>query len=319
MIDAEAREMGTAFVIRIAAPPARAEAAHLAAERALEAVAEVEAIMSPWIPESPISQVNAAAGGAPVAVPGELLAIVRRALGYSALSGGGFDISFPPLADAWDFRRRPFAPPDQAAIDAAKALVDWRQIEVDEGASTLRLARRGMRISLGAIAKGYGVDVASDSLLAAGFPDHLVSGGGDVRARGHRPGGGPWLAGIQHPRAERGTLLGRLRLGDGALATSGDYEKFVIVQGQRYHHIIDPRTGAPARGLQSVSVLAPSAEAADAWATTLFVLGDPRPLEILDAAPEIQVLTVDEGGVIWGSPGFLERFEPLPPPPDRGM
>ena len=264
--------MSTIFEVSVAAgPDDNASTVRPAVEAALDEVARIETVMSPYIADSELSLVNAAAGGDPVVVSSELYGIVERAVALCAETGGLVDITFLPLGRAWDFRATPFVPPDDAQLAAALELVDCGAVELDSEVGTIRLPRAGMAMGLGAVAKGYAVDRASAVLSEAGFANHLVNGGGDVLGRGAKPDG-PWMVGIRHPRVDS-SLMGRMPLRDASMVTSGDYERFVEVEGVRYHHIIDPRTGWPAQGLVSVSVMADNAERADGLATALLAAG----------------------------------------------
>jgi thiamine biosynthesis lipoprotein len=285
-------------------PEAAAEAAVAAA---FAEVARLEALLSTYKPDSEVSRVNAAAGGPAVAVSAEVLDLVRRAVLVCEATDGLLDITFLPLGDLWDFSRVPFVAPDEAAVARARALVDCRAIEIDPDASTLRLPRDGMGLGLGAIAPGFAVDRASALLTGAGFPDHLVNGGGEVLARGAKADG-PWVVGIRHPRGGRGDLMGRMPLRDAALTTAGDYERMTVVDGQRVHHILDPRTGRPARGLTSVSVLDASAERADALDTALLVAGSDDAPALMQRLG-IEALLVREDGTWQATRGFTARAE----------
>ncbi len=315
----ESREiMSTTFEISVAAGPEHdASTVRPSLEAALDEVARIERVMSPYLPDSEVSRVNAAAGGAPVVVSSELFGLVERSVALCEATDGLMDISFMPLGRVWDFRAEPFVPPSDEQIAQAMALVDCQAIELDGEVGTLRLPAPGMAIGLGAVAKGYAVDRASSVLSAAGFANHLVNGGGDVLARGAKADG-PWMVGLRHPRGERGALMGSMPLRDAAMVTSGDYERFVDYQGVRYHHIIDPRTGRPAQGLASVSVVDGSAERADALATALLAAG-PDEAERLRQALGVEALWVDSDGTVTASPGLaavalIGREGPAPAP-----
>jgi thiamine biosynthesis lipoprotein len=304
----ESREiMSTVFEISVAAGPEDdPSTVRPALEAALDEVARIERVMSPYIAESELSQVNAAAGGAPVVVSSELYGVVERAVALCDETGGLVDISFMPLGRIWDFQAEPFVVPSDEAIAQARDLVDCKAIELDSAVGTLRLPREGMALGLGAVAKGYAVDRASAVLSAAGFANHLVNGGGDVLGRGAKVDG-PWMVGIRHPR-EEGGLMGRMPLRDAAMVTSGDYERFVEVEGVRYHHIIDPRTGRPASGLVSVSVMADNAERADGLATALLAAG-PEEAERLVQRLGVEALLVRQDGSYQVSRGIATRAE----------
>ena len=267
--------MGTLWTVEIA-HHGRTDEARAAIERAMIEIDRIESLMSEWIADSPVSRINRAAGVEAVEVPEELARIIRRALEYGERTGGAFDISWRGMSGVWRFDEE-FKVPDAKAVEAARRNVDYRAVRVE--GNRVRLERKGMAIGLGGIAKGYAVDRAAAVLREAGFTDTLVAGAGDMFASGTKDGR-PWRLGVQDPRGERGVMLGTVELSDRAISTSGDYERFRIAGGVRYHHIIDPRTGWPARECQSATVAARSAEETDVLATAIFVLGPVKGLEL---------------------------------------
>ncbi len=298
--------MSTVFEVSVVAgPDLDVATVRPVLERALDEVARIEGVMSPYRDDSELSRVNASAGGEPVPVSSELLGVVTRAVEDCRATDGLMDVTFLPLGRLWDFDAQPFEPPAPGEVEAALALVDCTALEIDVQAGTLRLPREGMGMGLGALAKGYAVDRASAVLTEAGFPAHLVNGGGDVLGRGAKPDG-PWMVGIRHPREPQGGLMGRMPLRDAALVTSGDYERYVELNGERYHHVLDVRTGQPARGIVAVSVMAQSAERADALATALLAAGPEEARALLERL-EVEALLVYEDGAYDATRGFLAR------------
>lgn len=294
--------MGTVWNIEVV-DRGRPDQARAAIEKAYAELERIDALMSEWKPESPISQVNGAAGQHPVEVPAELREMLERSVAYSKVTEGTFDVTWRGMGNIWHFDDA-FTPPSKAAVEAARARVDYRKIAIDGNRIFLPA---GMNIGLGGIAKGYAVDRATEVLAASGFGDVLVDGGGDVRVAGTRLGE-PWRLGIQDPRQPRGTLMGMMRLSNCALVTSGDYERFRIVDGVRYHHIIDPRTGYPSAASISVSVLSRSAEQGVVLAKGVFMLGPEKGLE-LARQQGIEVLIVDPRQKQYATPGFSKQFE----------
>ncbi len=262
------QHMSTRVSISVARPESPAVLAAIAA--AFAEVARIERQLSEWRADSQIAEINRRAGKGPVAVGPELFRMAELARAISAASGGAFDVTFAALDGLWDFDGRRPQLPDEAAVSARVARVDFRKLVLDPKQRTLRLAEAGMRMGLGGIAKGYAVDRASRVLRRAGFGDHLVVAGGDLYAAGRR-GDRPWRIGVRHPRDR--SIHAVLEVADQGVATSGNYERFFRIGGKRYHHLIDPRTGWPARGVSSVTVVAPDATRADGYATALFVLG----------------------------------------------
>ncbi|HML17852.1 MAG TPA: FAD:protein FMN transferase [Bryobacteraceae bacterium] len=295
--------MGTTWTIEVV-DHGHADAARHAIDQAYAELARIDNLMSEWKPESPISQVNAAAGQHPVEVPEELRAIIERSNRYSEMSEGAFDITWHGMANIWHFDDQ-FVVPSQAAVDQARRHVNYRAIRIE--GNRVFLPEAGMSIGLGGIAKGYAVDRASEVLARAGFHDSLVDGGGDIRVSGTH-GGVPWQMGIQDPQQERGTLIGRVPVSGGAVVTSGDYERFRIVNGVRYHHIIDARTGWPATAACSVTVISPTAEQGVVLAKIVFIFGPERGLAMA-RAEGVDALLIDTAGKRYATDGFLRQFE----------
>ena len=295
--------MGTLWGIEVI-DHGRPEEARQAIDRAYAELARIEDLMSEWKPESPISQVNAAAGLHPVHVPAELRELLQCSIRYSEITEGTFDVTWRGMGNIWHFDDT-FAVPTAAAVANARKNIDYRAIRI-EGDSVFLPA--GKNIGLGGIAKGYAIDRAARVLRQAGFPDSLVDGGGDVLASGTR-NGQPWRLGIQDPRREHGEILGVANVSGMALVTSGDYERFRIVNGVRYHHIIDPRTGWPATASISVSVLARTAEEGVVLAKGIFILGPEKGLA-LARAEGVEALVIDPKLKQYLTEGFRRAYEP---------
>lgn len=297
-----ALHMGTTWEISVVGEAADPRV-DLALSEAMAEVERIEGLFSEYRPDSHISRINAAAGGEPVLVEREVLDLLHRTISVCVATGGLMDPTFLPLGKLWDWKQVPFQVPDPFQVARARDLVDCRLVEMDDAGSTVRLPRSGMGLGLGAVAKGYAVDRASQVLARHGFRDGLVNGGGDVLATGRRPDGA-WRVGIQDPRGPRGDLLGYVEVSDKSLVTSGDYERFTMIEGRRVHHILDPRTGEPAQGVASVSVLASTAEVADGLATALLVAGRPGAGEIRARFPDCDMMIVSVEQEIWMTPGF---------------
>ena len=262
----------------------------------------IDALMSEWKPESPISQVDAAAGLHPVEVPAELRELIERSIGFSRKTEGTFDITWRGMGNIWRFDDG-FRVPSAAAVAKARKNINYRAIQIEGNRIFLPA---GMSIGLGGIAKGYAVDRAAHVLAGAGFTDSLVDGGGDLLASGTKYGA-PWRLGVQDPRGEHGKLLGVVSISNAALVSSGDYERFRIVDGVRYHHIIDPRTGWPANASIGVTVLTKSAEQGVVLGKGIFILGAERGLA-LARAEGVEALVVDAGQQQYQTDGFRRAF-----------
>jgi len=252
------------------------------ADHALEAataeVRRIEAKYSRYRDDSVTAAINRAAGEAPVPIDEETLGLLRYADSCWHLSGGRFDLTSGVLRRAWDFRAAVPRLPSRAEVDALLAVVGWGNVELDAGdprrPASVRLARRGMQLDFGGIGKEYAADRCATLLAEQGIGHALVSLGGDVRALGGQAGGSPWRIGIRHPRGVAGAALARVDVGDGAVATSGDYERFFEIDGRRYCHLIDARSGWPVEAWQSISVRAPLAIVAGSLATIAVLHGD---------------------------------------------
>lgn len=294
--------MGTLWSVEVADGGAP-EKARAAIERAYTELERIDALMSEWKPESPISQVDAAAGKTAVEVPAELREMIERSVRYSEETGGTFDITWRGMGKLWHFDDS-FVPPSEEAIRKARRMVDYRRIRVEGNRIYLPA---GMSIGLGGIAKGYAIDRAGAVLRAAGFENWFVDGGGDVLVSGTRFGE-PWTVGIQDPRRPRGELIGVVRLSNAALASSGDYERYRIVNGVRYHHIIDPRTGRPASAAMASSVIAASAEQGVVIGKGVFILGPQAGLALAEREG-VEALLIDPHERRYLTPGFRKALE----------
>jgi thiamine biosynthesis lipoprotein len=282
------------------------------------AFAELEARFSIFRPESDLCRANTAAGnGTFIALAPDVAHVLRSALRLSRDSGGVFDPTIGPLMTAWGFRGGTVRKePTDAELAAARTLVGWTNIVWDTADSNrVRLALAGMRLDLGGIAKGYAVDVGYERLRLAGFTNFMVDLGGNLRVHGEAaPGRGGWRTGIRHP-FEPGALLGALLLTNGeAVATSGNYERFVELGGHHYAHIMDPRSGRPAEGVAGVTVLAPAGIQCDGLSATLFILGPQAGRKFLEQRPGCEALWVPDRKPLrmLATPGFARRFTPAP-------
>jgi FAD:protein FMN transferase len=306
--------MGTNVTLAIrGVEPQRASSAAAAAFAELRRIDE---LMSDWREDSDISRVNAAAGARAVKVNPEVLAVVRRAVEAGRDSGGAFDVTVGAFRGLWRFDEDlDESIPADEDIAARTALVDYQRIEIDEQAGTLRLAGEGMRITLGGIAKGYAVDRAVAILRERGVRHFILQAGGDLYVSGTR-GDRPWRVGIRDPRGARHASFAIVDLEDATFSTSGDYERGFIKDGVRYHHILDPKTGRPAQGSRSVTVLANDALTADVWSTALFVMGPERGLARVERLGDIEAVFVDADNAVHVSSGLKNRLRVLHPPTD---
>jgi FAD:protein FMN transferase len=271
-----------------------------AAEAVMAEYRRINAGMSTYLADSEISTVNREAHARPVVVSEELFTLVARALELSRLSDGGFDITFDSVGQHFDFRAG--ERPDEAEREAGLAALDYRLVELDATAMTVRFLAPGVRINLGGIAKGYAIERGAQLLAARGVRHALLNAGGDSRVMGDRRGQ-PWMIGIRNPRNPEGVVL-RLPLLDEAVSTSGDYERYFVDDGVRYHHILNPSTGEPVGEIRSVTVIGPDATLTDGLSTTLFVLGVERGMALLARLPGYEAVIIDDQGRIAYSQGL---------------
>jgi thiamine biosynthesis lipoprotein len=297
--------MGGEAVVRFVDARGRAAAERLA--RAGEAEARrIEQTFSRYRAQSVLSEINRQAGQGPVVVDGETEYLIRSALELWALTGGRFDPTVGVLRRVWDFKRGRV--PSEQELAELRPLVDAGAVSLRNG--TVTLARAGMELDLGGIGKEYAADRVAELLEAGGVESAVINFLGDVRTLGRRGDGRPWSVGIQDPR-DRSRCLFAIRIGRGAgIATSGDYERGFTRDGVRYHHLLDATTGRPARGLTSVTVVAPTAFAAGRLATAAFLLGPDAGLALLEATPGVEGALLTEGGEALTTSGFARISVP---------
>lgn len=263
------------------------------ADSAIADVRRIEAKYSRYRDDSVTARINRAAGATAVAIDDETYALLGYADRCHRLSGGRFDITSGVLRRAWDFRRSPARLPNPAEIAAATALIDWSCVEWSR--HSVRLPRRGMEIDFGGIGKEYAADRMATICHEGGAMHALANLGGDVRAAGPQRDGSPWRVGISHPR-QADAVMATVEIANGAVATSGDYQRFFDAGGRRYCHIIDARSGLPVTGWQSVSVIAPLCVLAGSCATIAMLFEGEA--EAFLAREGVAYLAVDSNGVL---------------------
>lgn len=295
--------MGTVFMIRAEAD---SRVARPIVAKAFAEMERLELLLSEWRPGSEISRINAAAGLHPVSVSEETFTVVKAGAEMSALSGGAFDLSWAALHGLYDFRPGFERIPASEEIRPRLRLIDHRSIALDEDARTVYLKKRGMKLGTGAIGKGYALDRAGEILRAAGIDSYMLFGGGQVQVHGMR-GDRPYRVGIQHPRVPA-KHIGFFESTGGSISTSGDYERALVgPDGERVHHILDPRTGLPSRASISVTLLGASGLYADALSTAAFVLGPEEALVLLSSLPfEVSAVIIGPDCRVHTTPGGRE-------------
>ncbi|HTM18997.1 MAG TPA: FAD:protein FMN transferase [Kofleriaceae bacterium] len=285
-----------------------------AAQRAFDEFRRLDKLMSLWIPDSDVLRINAAAGVAPVAVSDDTLAVMRVAAAVSRASGGAFDVTVGAFHGLWKFDQDVDGTiPDKAAVLARKKLVNWRDVVIDDQKKTVFLRRKGMAINLGGVAKGYAVDKARPLIERDGLSDYILRAGGDLYVSG-RHGARQWVVGIRDPRGPAEDSFAAAALENCTFSTSGDYERFVVKDGVRYHHILDPKTAYPAWKSRSVTVMARDATTADAWSKPLFILGPVDGMKLLAKVPGLEAVWVDDKNQVTVSAGLKDKLKILHPP-----
>jgi thiamine biosynthesis lipoprotein len=284
-------------------------------EAATAEIVRIEGLMTTWDPASEVSRINAAAGTSAVKVSDETFDVIREAQHASEMSEGCFDITFQTLHGLWKFDQDldPHPPTPQAVRERLKFL-GYKHVRLDPSARTVALDESHVRIGLGGIAKGYAVDRASKVVLDAGVTAFFVQAGGDLYAHGTKPDGSPWLAGIRDPRGPENDYFAMMQVSDHAFSTAGDYERAYIVDGKRFHHIIDPRTGYPATASRSVTIWAPTALLADEVDDAVFILGPQKGLALVESLDGVGAVIVDASNHIWTSKRLAGRVTPVHPP-----
>jgi thiamine biosynthesis lipoprotein len=300
--------MGTDVTITVVAQDERE--ARAAIEAGMDEVKRLDRMMSLYKDDSEITKVNRSAGIKPVRVSPEMIEVVQAAKRVSKLTHGAFDVTIGPLVVLWQMRLKEGRVPSDAEIARVKGLVDYRNIVVDGGSSTLFLKKKGMILDLGGM-KGYIADRVRNLFRQRGINNAVVALAGDIWVLGHREDGSPWRIGVQHPRDHDRTLT-VLDLTDRYISTSGDYERFVIREKKRYHHIIDPRTGKPSQGVISSTVIGTEGALIDPLAKAPFILGVTEGMKIVEQAGA-EAIVVDDAGTVVTTKGIhvLEE-QPLP-------
>jgi thiamine biosynthesis lipoprotein len=306
------KAMGT--VIQITFWTGDEVAAARAARAVMEEFERLDRMMTTWTPDSEVSRINAAAGVSAVAVSAETFAVIDRALEISRKSQGVFDITVGAFQGLWKFDQDMDGTlPTPAEVKRRVAMIGWRDVILDRKKRTVKLRRKGMAITLGGIAKGYAVDRAVALLREQKLSDFILQAGGDMFVSGAKSDK-PWTVGIRDPRGSRDQTFAVAPVRDHAFSTSGDYERGFVKDGVRYHHILDPRTGQPARLSRSVTILAKDAFTADAWSKVLFILGWEKAMPLVEKMPDFEAAFVDDQNQVHVSSGMQSALKVLHPP-----
>ncbi|MEJ2115894.1 MAG: FAD:protein FMN transferase [Gammaproteobacteria bacterium] len=294
----DAAIMGT--TIRIEVWHEDAAVRQMGIDKVLEEMNRVNRLMSPYIEQSQLSKINKYAHEGPIEVDLDLFELIEKSIEVSRLTNGAFDITFASVGNLFNYRKE--IKPTNEEVAAAKLLIDYKNIVLDKNKQSVAFLKKGVKIDLGGIAKGFAVDRSIHHLNDLGIKHALVSAGGDTRLLGDRLGRA-WLVGIRDP-ANTDEVIVKLPLQNEALSTSGDYERFFIQDGKKYHHIIHPATGYSASEVRSASILASDATTTDALSTSIFVMGAKEGLELLNSLNGVEGVIVDQQGNLYYSDGL---------------
>jgi thiamine biosynthesis lipoprotein len=307
------KSMGT--IVNVTIWTSDEAAAAKGAKAVFDEIDRLDDMMTTWR-DSEIYRINANAGKSAVKVSGETMTVIDRALDVSARSHGLFDITVQAFHGLWKFDEdMDYTLPDQAEVKKRLALVNWKDVIVDHKKKTIMLRKEGEAITLGGIAKGYAVDRGVAILKKLGFKSFIVQAGGDMYVSGDKDGE-PWMVAIRDPRGPYDSSFAVAPIKDHSFSTSGDYERGFVKDGVRYHHILDPRDGQPARASRSVTVMAKDAFTADAWSKVLFILGADGAMDLVEKMPDFAAVWVDSKNQVHVSSRLKDRLKILRPPTD---
>jgi thiamine biosynthesis lipoprotein len=267
----------------------------------IEEIRRIERLLTTFNEESETSMINRDAGVAPVQVSQETFQLIQRSIRISGLTQGAFDISYGGIDKRlWNFDTTLQQLPDKETARRMVRLINYRNIVLDDVHGTVFLKEKGMRIGFGGIGKGYAAERAKKVMKAMGADSGIVNASGDLAIWGYQPDGTPWTIGIVDPNT-RGRIFSYLNVTNLAVATSGNYEKFAVIDGKRYSHTINPRTGLPVTGIKSVTILCPNAEFADAIATPVMIMGISAGLDLINQLKDVEAIVIDDNDRIYHS------------------
>ena len=299
--------MGSAFTFTaIHSQDKQSEQAIIAA---IEEVVRIEELISSWRPSSQTSQINKLAGVQTVKVDYELFQLIERSQKIAELTNGYFDISFASIDKLWQFNGQEMQMPHPKILEESVRLINYLDIHLNQEDTTVFLKQKGMKIGFGAIGKGYAADRAKHVMLSYDIENGVVNAGGDILAWGKKSDGSSWNIGIADPN-HKSEIVSSLQIEDQAVVTSGDYERFVLINGERFGHIINPKTGIPVQGVLSVTIVSQTAELADALATAVFVLGEKDGMDLINHLNGVEgIILTDKNKLLYSKRITLNRVD----------
>lgn len=278
-------------------------------DEAFEIIEGIEDRMSPEITDSELDLINSNAGIKPIKVSDDTYMVIEEGIRYAELAGSKFDISIGPLVNLWGIGTECQNVPESAAIKAVLPIIGSEYIRLDDYDKSVFLAKKGMAIDLGGIAKGYAADVVRDFLLEKGLTRGIINLGGNVLTFGAKASGTPWRIGIQDPTGSNGNYIGILEIGECAVVTSGIYERYFEKDGKRYHHILDPDSGYPIENeLLSITITAKRGITADAYSTVAFSEGLKKGIELLESIEDIEGIFITKENKVYITSGLRKSF-----------
>jgi FAD:protein FMN transferase len=264
-------------------------------------IQRIEKLLTTFSDDSETNRINRDAGVAPVKVSRETFELIERSLRISRLTQGAFDITYGSVDKGlWNFDPQMKALPDAKTAKRLVRLINYRNVLLDEKRSTVFLREKGMRIGFGGIGKGYAAEMAKRVMQESGVESGIVNASGDLTVWGYQPDGKPWTIGIVNPNAVN-QVFSYMQVVNMAIATSGNYEKYLMIDGKRYSHTINPRTGLPVTGVKSVTILCPNAELADAMATPVMIMGIRAGLDMINQIRDMEAIVVDDDDRVYMS------------------
>ncbi|MDR7370280.1 FAD:protein FMN transferase [Flavobacterium aquidurense] len=291
--------MGNNFTITVVAPNEKAGNENI--NLAIEEIRRIEKLLTTYKEDSQTNLINENAGIKPVKVDLEVFNLIERSIGISRITQGAFDISYGSLDKSlWNFDKTMTSLPDALTAKKMVHLIDYRNIILDKENTTVFLKEKGMRIGFGGIGKGYAAEMAKQVLLKNNVQSGIINASGDLSAWGLQPNGSKWTIGVADPDSPN-AAFSYMEISNKAVATSGNYEKFVTISGKKYSHTIDPKTGLPITGIKSVTIIASNAEFADAMATPIAVMGIKAGLFLIDQIPDLYCIIIDDNNKIYTS------------------
>lgn len=291
--------MGNQFEITVVA--SNAEWAHERIDEAVNEIRRIENLLSTFKEDSETNRINDNAGIQPVKVSDEVYSLIERSIRISSITQGSFDISYGSIDKRlWNFDKTMTSLPSRATAKKMVRLINYKNIALDQVNKTAFLKEKGMRIGFGGIGKGYAAEMAKAIMKKNGVTSGIVNASGDLTAWGHQPDGSPWTIGIVHPDLAS-QPFSYMNISDGAVATSGNYEKFVTIDGKKYSHTIDPKTGLPVTGIKSVTVISPNAEICDALATPVTILGIKNGIDLINQLKNVECIIIDDNNKLYKS------------------